>query len=298
MGFVKKVLGGGSGGTSSNSTQKVDMTTKTTETTNPFTSDSSKANYGAFHNAARDNFGNISRSIGDATNNLNNVLSSYKDKGIGDTSYFKQAWGQAQGIDNSNLRSLNSQSLDPYDSPIWNNWSNMYDKTFDAGYGRNLDQANQNIIGSGMRNGSGHQTALAKVAAQSANERGLNKANTYLSFYNQNKQDALAANKQLQDFYTTLSNIGIDYAKLTQQDLATLLSAYETQRNMYGAQNDALRNWGNAVQMGSDPTTTNTQTQKGTTVTNGVSGKKDGTWGNVLGTTLGLARGFGLFGQK
>ena len=84
------------------------------------------------------------------------------------------------------------------------------------------------------------------------------RANRWQQQYNQNVQNTLAANKQLGDFYNTLSNIGIDYAKLNQQDLSTLLNAYQTQASAYGdilnSTNNALKTWGAAVAMGSDPT--------------------------------------------
>ena len=52
-----------------------------------------KKSYGDFRNAAANNYGNMQ----DLTGNL---FQTYKNGGsIGDDSYFKQAWGQAQGID-------------------------------------------------------------------------------------------------------------------------------------------------------------------------------------------------------
>jgi len=62
-------------------------------------------------------------------------------------------------------------------------------------------------------------------------------------------QNIMAANNQLGNFYNTLSNIGLDYTKLTEQDLSTLLNAYQQQTN-------ALNSLGQAVEMGSDPTIT------------------------------------------
>jgi len=49
--------------------------------------------YGNFRNAAADNYGKMQ----DLTGNL---FQKYQNGGsIGDDSYFKQGWGQAQGID-------------------------------------------------------------------------------------------------------------------------------------------------------------------------------------------------------
>ena len=78
---------------------------------------------------------------------------------------------------------------------------------------------------------------------------------------NQLEENALKANNQLTNFYNTLANIGIDYARLNQQDLSTLLNAYN---NIYSAQNNALGQLGQAVALGSDPTITSDSTASGT----------------------------------
>jgi DNA anti-recombination protein RmuC len=93
---------------------------------------------------------------------------------------------------------------------------------------------------------------------------------------NQLEENALKANNQLGNFYNTLANIGIDYARLNQQDLSTLLNAYN---NIYSAQNSALGQLGQAVEMGSDPTVTSDSTasgtQRGTTTTTQRNGFAD-----------------------
>ena len=94
----------------------------------------------------------------------------------------------------------------------------------------------------------------------------------------------MAANNQLGNFYNTLSNIGIDYAKLSEQDLSTLLSAYNQQ-------NDALQTWGKAIELGADPTVTTEGRQIGestsdtdsTTTTEQSEGL-----GSILGTVMGV----------
>jgi len=100
---------------------------------------------------------------------------------------------------------------------------------------------------------------------------------------NQLEENALRANNQLGNFYNTLANIGIDYARLNQQDLNTLLSAYN---NIYSAQNSALGQLGQAVQMGADPTTTSDSTASGTQ--HGTTTQKSGGgFGSVLGNLIG-----------
>ena len=126
--------------------------------------------------------------------------------------------------------------------------------------GANVNQMMGNMIRSGMANGSGHQTAAAKVGAQlAANINAQNQA-TYMARQNQLEQNALAANNQLGNFYNTLANIGIDYARLNQQDLNTLLNAYN---NVYSAQNNAINTYGAAMQMGADPTVVQDSTASG-----------------------------------
>ena len=93
--------GGGGGGSSSSGYTNID--TDTTKTTNPFSSDESRANYNKFNQAAQQNY---QTALGyqpemlNSLRNANNLISQYTKQGkIGDDSYFKQAWGQAQGID-------------------------------------------------------------------------------------------------------------------------------------------------------------------------------------------------------
>lgn len=276
---------------------------KTTEksTQNPFTSEQSKKNYNDFFNAAKQNYTDVkgyTPQMFNSINGLNNRLSTIQKNGnVGDTSYFKQGWNGAMGIDQSNLNKMNTQSWNPNDNEDWVKANDAIDNNARLGWGQYNNQLMQNMIGSNMANGSGHQTAAAKQSMMLNSQLAADRANRWQQQYNQNMQSNLAANNQLGNFYNTLSNIGIDYARLNQQDLATLLNAYQTQsglyNNIFNGQNDALKTYGNAVLMGSDPTRTSEGTQKGTKTTEGTQGKSDGSWGGVLGNAVGFATGRG-----
>ena len=244
--------------------------------------------YNNFLNSSGKNYG----SLGDLTNNLSSMYQ--KGGSIGDTSYFKQGWGLASGLDQSNLNKMNSQSLNPYDDEVTRNYIDASNKAAYLANGQNIDQMNQNIIGSGMANGSGHQTAAAKVGAQLAANINAQNQQTYLARQNQLEENALKANNQLGNFYNTLSNIGIDYAKLGEQDLSTLLSAYNSA-------NDALNTWGRAVEMGADPTVTTEGRQIGESTQDTNSTTKtesSGGFGSILGTVLGVMPWGNLFGKS
>ena len=279
------------------------MKTTSTSTQNPFTSDESKAAYNQFKNAAWDNYNNVlgyQPQMNNSINAMGDTIAKYQQQGgVGDTSYFKQGWNGAMGIDQSNLNKMNTQDLNPYNDEVTNNYVKASNRAADLAKGQYQDQMNQNIIGSGMRNGSGHQTAAAKVGAQYAANINAQNQQTYLARQNQLEQNALAANNQLGNFYNTLSNIGIDYARLNQQDLSTLLNAYQQQANMYDSMfnntNNALKTYGNAVLMGSDPTQTSEGTEKGTKTTEGTYGQREGSWGQAFGNIAGMAaRAYGM----
>ena len=230
------------------------------------------------------------------TQGLSDSLNDYikqrtKTGKAGDFSDYRTAWNQAQGIDNSQINKMNTMSWNPNDDKDWVAANDAIDENARLGWGKSFDQVNQNIIGSGMVNGSGHQTAAYKAAAGLNSQLAADRGNRWQQQYNLNKQQQLAANGQLQNFYTTLSNIGLDYAKLTQQDLTTMLDAYATQ-------NDALRTLGTAVQMGSNPTTTSNSHTYGTTETKTSS---SGGFNDYLSGILNLgAAGFagGLWGNS
>ena len=237
---------------------------------------------------------------------VNNYLSQAMKKGkMGDDSYFKQAWGQAQGIDQSNLNKLNTQSYNPNDNADWVKANDTIDKNARLGWGQYNNQLMQNMIGTNMANGSGHQTAAARQSAILNSQLAADRANRWQQQYNQNVQNTLAANGQLANFYNTLSNIGIDYAKLNSQDLSTLLNAYQNQASAYGVYanaynnilegtNNALKTWGNAVAMGSDPKE-ESHTHKEGIESQSTQQQQSGwdTAGNVLGLVGTAGRIFG-----
>lgn len=261
-----------------------------TETRNPFTSEKMKGEYNNYLDTARNNYANTLNS----TNKLSGLLDQkLQQGGIGDTSYFKQAWDQAQGIDQSNLQKMNSADLNPYNDEVTRNYVDASNKAAYLANGANVNQMMGNMIRSGMANGSGHQTAAAKVGAQlAANINAQNQA-TYMARQNQLEENALRANNQLGNFYNTLANIGIDYARLNQQDLNTLLNAYN---NIYSAQNNAINMYGQAVQMGADPTVVQDSTASGSqrgTVTNKSGGGLGGALGDIFGLGTSLYAGFG-----
>ena len=277
------------------------MKTTNKQTQNPFTSDQSKQNYNDFFNAAKQNYNDVKSytpQMFNSINGLNNQIAQFqKNGGVGDTSYFKQGWKGATGIDQSNLNKMNTMSWNPNDNADWTKANDDIDNNARLGWGKYNNQLMQNMIGTNMANGSGHQTAAAKQSMMLNSQLAADRANRWQQQYNQNMQNNLAANNQLGNFYNTLSNIGIDYARLNQQDLSALLNAYQTQGNMYNnifnGQNDALKTYGNAVVMGSDPTTSSEGTQKGTQSTQGTQGQNGGSWGQAFGNVLGFASGRG-----
>ena len=270
----------GSKKTTSTTNKVEDQQSYGTQTKTPFTSDFMKQNYNEFLGNAKNNYAQTMKN----TNKLLNSFDQYAQTGsLGDDSYFKQAWGQAQDIDQSNLKRMNSADLNPYNDEVTRNYIDASNRAAYLANGQNINQMMGNMIRNNMANGSGHQTAAAKVGAQlAANINAQNQA-TYMARQNQLEQNALAANNQLGNFYNTLANIGIDYARLGQNDLNILLNAYN---QIFDAQNNALNTYGNAVLMGSDPTSTSQSTahinSKSTT-----ENKQNSTFGDVLGGVLG-----------
>lgn len=264
-------------------------------TTNNFSSDQSRKQFNDYYGATKNNFQNVQSlqpQMLDSINNLNNTISQYQKKGgVGDTSYFKQAWGQAQGIDQGNLNKLNTQSFDPNDNSAWVKAMDDIDKNARLGWGKYNDQLMQNMIGTNMANGSGHQTAAAKQSMMLNSQLAADRANRWQQQYNQNVQDTMKANGQLENFYSTLSNLGIDYARLSQQDLSSLLNAYQTQSNLYNSMlngtNNALQTWGQAVALDSSPKQTSHEHKEGQESQTASKSNQDGFWdtaGNIAST--------------
>ena len=264
--------------TNSNTYTDISETQKTHKEN--FTSPEMKQAYSQYKNNA---FNNYNQSANLANKLYNQYMSG---QSLGDDSYFKQAWDQAQGIDQSNLKKINSMALNPNDNADWVQAQNDIDANTRRGWGKTLNQVNQNIIASNMANGSGHQSAAYQTAANLNSQLAADRANRWQQQYNQNMQNVMQANGQLENFYTTLSNIGLDYTKLTQQDLSTLLQAYQQQNN-------ALGSLGQAVEMGSDPTVTTEGRQVGTSRTQSTStSKSGGGFGSILGGIAGAASSF------
>ena len=254
-------------------------------------------------NAAANNYNNVlgyQPQIQGLANSYGDAIANWQKNG-GDLSYFKQGWNGALGVDQNNLRKMNSQSLNPYDDEVTNNYIAASNKAARLGAGSLYDQSLQNMIGTGMANGSGHQTAAAKVGAQLAAQINADNQKTYMARQNALEQNSMAANKQLSDFYNTLSGIGIDVAKLSQEDLQILGQAYNNQADMFSKmfsdQNNALRTYGQAVEMGSDPTVTSQGHQEGTSITDSKSkSSSGGGFGGFLGSALGVMPWGSIFG--
>lgn len=262
------------GSQTTHSSTKTDMRNYQTTHQERFTDPGLKSQARGLINQAQDNYNDMKNLTG-------SMFQKYQNGGnLGDTSYFKQAWGQAQGIDQTNMRKLNAQSFNPNDNADWVGAQDAIDANARRGWGKTLNQVNQNMIASGMANGSGHQTAAYNAAAGLNSQLAADRANRWTQQYNQNIQNTMAANGQLENFYGTLSKIGLDYAKLSQQDLQTLLSAYNQQ-------NDSLKALGNAIEMNSDPTQTTQGRQWGTSETDSTTEQKRG-WGDMLQAGIGM----------
>jgi hypothetical protein len=233
---------------SSETETKSKQKNNSTSTTEPF-SGAMATNYNNFLDAAKNNY--------DTSNaNWNTLINS--NSLAGDTSWLKDAYGKYKNVDNSILNTLNTGSVNPNDNTDWVNAQNTIDSNARKQWGSTINQVNQNIIGKGMANGSGHQSALYNASSTLNSQLASDRANRWASQYNQNVQNALAANGKLQDFYQKMADIGVDYAKLTQEDIATLLNAYNSQAN-----NPALTTYGKAIEMGSNPITKSDSTMEG-----------------------------------
>ena len=244
---------------------KKESTSQSTSTTNesaqitPFSGEA-KANYDNYVGAAANNYGSINSQIGA-------LLDSGGFKS--DTTKMDANYNALSGTDMRNISKIATGSVNPYDNADWVAAEKAIKDNAMLDWGSIEDSINRSAIGSGMGGGSGHQTALYKGASDFASQLSADAATRYQNQYNQNVSNALQANQTLQSFYKTLEQMGVDYANLSQSEINTLLSAYT-------AQNNALTAWGNAVEMGSNPTTTGTTTTnargKNTTTSSGGMG--------------------------
>lgn len=261
----------GSGDSSSTSQTKNTKMDKT-QTTTPFSGDALN-NYNDYVNSAKNNYANTSQ-------NLNNLITLGQT--AGDTSWLKETYNKYKNMDNTNLNTLNTMSVNPNDNADWTNAQNAIDSNARKSFGSTLNQVNQNIIGKGMANGSGHQTAAYNASANLESTLASDRAKRWTEQYNTNINNILKANGQLSDFYNKLADIGVNYAKLTQEDTATLLNAYN-------AQNDALKTYGNAVAMGSNPTVHTTGTENTTATTDTDSSHTPSLWEDAMNVSAHFA---------
>jgi hypothetical protein len=260
---------------SSSTTQTKNTKMDKTQTTTPFSGDALN-NYNDYVNSAKNNYANTSQ-------NLNNLITLGQT--AWDTSWLKETYNKYKNMDNTNLNTLNTMSVNPNDNADWTNAQNAIDSNARKSFGSTLNQVNQNIIGKGMANGSGHQTAAYNASANLESTLASDRAKRWTEQYNTNINNTLKANEQLSDFYNKLAEIGVNYAKLTQEDTATLLNAYN-------AQNDALKTYGNAVAMGSNPTVHTTGTEN-TTATSDTEGEHTPSlWSDIMNVGTASTGGF------
>ena len=246
-------------------TKSEDAKKNSTTTTTPFSGDMQN-NYNDYLNTAKNNYNN-------ASTNLNNMISSGTTGG--DFTKFNTAFNNYSNMDNTNLNKINTQSYNPNDNADWVSAQKAINDNARLGFGATNNQTNQNVIQTGMTNGSGHQTALANASAKLNSQLASDQATRWQDQYNKNVEQSLSANKQLQGFYNNLSSLGIDYAKLTQEDKTLLLNAYT-------AQNDALKSYGQAISLGSNPTTTQNSTASSTGTATTESENNPSIWSDIM----------------
>lgn len=157
-------------------------------------------------------------------------------------------------------------------------------------YGKVQNQINQNIIASGMANGSGHQTAAYNAAANYASQDAANRGNLYMQQRQNNAQNIMNAGNSLNNMYQGITNAGLQGWQTSQQGFDKML-------NGIGMRDNALRSLGNAVEMGSDPTLTQQGRQWGTSTTDASqTTKSGGGFGDIIGSVSGLFAPIKWFG--
>ena len=257
-------------GSKKTSTSQSHSTTNESGSTTPFTG------------GMADQYGDtLSLAKANATNQINNTNQIIANGGYkADTSKMDSGYYGMLGMDNSNINKINSMSINPNENADWVKAQDTIDANTMRNFGAVQDQVNRNIIGSGMANGSGHQSAMYRAGADFTSQLGADRANRWQAQYNQNINNVSQANQQLQTFYKTLEGMGVDYAGMSQQDLDALFSAYT-------AQNNAISNLGGIVEMGSNPTVTATST----TDAKGKNTESSSGLGSIVGTALGAYLG-------
>ena len=249
-----------------------------------FTSPEMKAAYGGLKDRAFQNYDQ-------ASDLANSLYRDYKaGKTLGDDSYFKQAWNQWQGLNTDNLNKLNLQSYNPNDNADWVSANDAIDANARRGWGKTLNQVNQNMIASGMANGSGHQTAAYQTAAGLNSQLAADRANRWQDQYNKNVANMMNANQQLNNIYQGRTGAGLQGWQTSQQGFSQML-------NGIGMRDNALRSLGNAVEMGSDPTLTQQGRQWGTSTTDASQTTKSSSgFGDIIGSAAGLFAPIKWFG--
>ena len=275
---------GGSQTTHYNNTTKTDMNAYEKAHQENFTSPQMKKAYQGLQNRAFDNYdqaGDLSKSL------YNNYMSG---KSLGDDSYFKQGWNDWNALDTNPYKKIYMTDIDPMKDQGWVKAMNDISANDWRKYGKVQNQINQNIIASGMANGSGHQTAAYNAAANYASQDAANRGNLYMQQRQNNAQNIMNAGNSLNNIYQGITNTGLGAWQTSQQGFDKML-------NGMNLQNSALGTLGKAIELGSDPTMTSEGRQWGTSNSKGeqTTENKPG-WGQSLGLGLGMIARMPIFG--
>lgn len=248
-------------------------------------------NVGAWRNL----YGKAQDNFGDADKLYNQAMNEYLyGKTLGDDSYFTQGWNQWNGLDVNNLKKLNSGSVNPNDIQDWKSANDDIDANARRGWGKTLNQVNQNMIASGMANGSGHQTAAYQTAAGLNSQLAADRANRWQQQYNQNVANMMNANQMLNNIYSGRTGAGLDAWKTSQQGYA---QNFNNALQAQNAKEQAIRSLGQSVEMNADPTMVTQQRQYGTSTTDASNTQKSsGGFGDIIGSVSGLFAPIKWFG--
>lgn len=274
---------GGSQTTSYNNTTKTDMNAYEKAHQENFTSPEMKAAYSGMKDRAFQNYDqarDLSRSL----------FNDYKSgKTLGDDSYFKQAWNDWNSLNTDPYRKIYMTDIDPMKDQGWVKALNDISADGWRKYGGVKNQIDQNIIASGMANGSGHQTAAYNAAANYASQDAANRGNLYLQQRQNNAQNIINAGNSLNNIYQGRTGAGLQGWQTSQQGFGQML-------NGMNLQNSALGTLGKAVELGSDPTMTSEGRQWGTSNSQGTqTTDNDVGWGSSLGRAIGMISKMPIF---